>query len=73
MGEVIRKVNTISLGGSGFDIELNHSVKGGRFRDIHIQNDKFRLEMPENEFLPMAACILLAKKQFDIMKGNLHD
>ena len=70
MGEVIKKVGEFKIGGSSFEIELNNSACGGKYRDIHIQNDKFRLEMPENEFLPMAACVLLAKRQFDIMKGN---
>ena len=73
MGDIIRTVNKISLGGSELDIELNHSAVGSKYRDIHIQNDKFRLEVPEDEFLSMAACILLAKRQFDVIKENNLD
>ena len=73
MGDVIRKVSEIKIGKESFDIELNHSTRGSEYRDIHIQNDKFRLEMPENEFLQMAACVILAKSQFDVIKGKNGD
>lgn len=72
MGDVIRVVDKIKIGDAEYEVELNHSVRGGRYRDVHIQNKNFRLEIPENEFMKMAACVLLAKKQFDIMKGE-HD
>lgn len=72
MGDVIKTVRKVKIGGSEFDIELNHSASGGKYRDIHIQNEKFRLEMPENEFLQMAACVILARRQFDVMKGNFN-
>lgn len=71
MGEIIRKICEVSLGDKTFDIELNKSASGGHYRDIHIQNDSFRLEVSENEFLSIAACVLLAKKQFDVIKGNI--
>lgn len=70
MGQVIKKVGEISIGGEVFEIELNHSAKGDIYRDIHIQNRKLRLEVPENEFLQMAACVLLAKKQYELIKGK---
>lgn len=74
MGEVIRTVATIPLmRGVQLDIELNHSASGGKYRDIHIQNERFRLEIPENEFLSIAACVILAKRQFDVIKGNAHE
>lgn len=70
MGDVIRKISEIQIGGATLDVELNHSTRSNGFRDIHLQNDKFRLEISENEFLQMAACVLLAKKQFDILKSE---
>lgn len=73
MGQVIRKIGEISIGDKHFDIELNHSASGGNYRDIHIQNSSFRLEIPENEFLQMAACVLLARKQYDLIKGKIID
>lgn len=68
MGEVICDLGKIKIGDSEFTIELNHSASGSQYRDIHIQNKKFRLEVPENEFLQMAACVMLAKKQLKIIK-----
>lgn len=73
MGDVIEKIATIPIGNDYFDIEINHSVRSTPYRDIHIQNEKFRLEVPENEFLQMAACVILAKRQYDVIKGNLAD
>lgn len=73
MGELIKKIGRIPLAGSSLDVELNKPSSGGHYRDIHIQNESFRLEIPENEFLSMAACVLLAKRQFDVMKGSTDD
>ncbi len=73
MGDVIKKIGEIRLGNALLDVELNHSARGTEFRDIHLQNDKFRLEIPENEFLQMASCVLLAKRQYDVLKGKIKD
>ena len=50
-------------------IELNEPLAKGTNRVIHIQNDKFRMEMIEPEFLKIAGAIVYAKKNFDVMKG----
>lgn len=68
MGELIRVLGQIELGGGKFDVELNHSPNGDELREIHIQNKQFRLAMPETEFLQLSAGILLAKKQLEIIK-----
>lgn len=73
MGDIIRKITDIKLGGSAFEIELNRSTRGHGLYDIHLQNKNFRLEMPEDEFLQMASCILLAKRQLDVIKGIATD
>ena len=70
MGELIKKVSSIRLGGEKFDIELNESTTDTGYKDIHIQNDKFRLSIPQNEFMQMAACVLLAQKQLHLIKGK---
>lgn len=70
MGDVIEKIGTIPIGNNQLDIEINHSARGTSYRDIHLQNEKFRLEIPEKEFLQMAAGVILAKRQFDIVKGK---
>lgn len=73
MGELIKKIDTIKIGNTDLDIEVNHSARGNEFRDIHLQNKKFRLEIPENEFIQMCACVLLAKRQFDVIKGEHNE
>lgn len=70
MGELIRKVSEIKLGNDTFAVELNESTTDTGYKDIHIQNDKFRLSIPQNEFMQMAACVLLAEKQLGLIKGK---
>ena len=73
MGEIIRKIEKIRIGGSEFDIELNKSTASKDKREIHVQNEKFRLALDEKEFVQMACAVLLAKKQFDILKGRKQE
>lgn len=68
MGEIIKNIGCIQIGKSIVDVELNHSTQSDEKYEIHIQNDKFRLALPEKEFLQMASAVLLAKKQLDIIK-----
>lgn len=69
MGSVIKNIRKIKIAGKEFDVELNKSPLRKNEHDIHIQNEKFRLEIPETEFVSMLSCVILAKKQFDILKG----
>jgi len=73
MGEIIKKLGDINIKGQLFDIELNVSTYTEGKREIHIQNKSFRLAIPEHEFLKMSACILLARKQLEIIKGYSVD
>lgn len=68
MGELIRKVSDIKIGNETFAIELNECTNDTGYKDVHIQNDKFRLNVPQNEFMQMAACVLLAQKQLKLIK-----
>lgn len=70
MGEIIRKLGTISFMNQAYDIELNKPVTKEGVNEIHIQNDKVRLAIPESEFLQMAACLRLAKRQLDLIKSG---
>lgn len=69
MGELIRNVGKFCFDGSEFNVELNKSTSQKNARSVHVQNEKFRLELSEREFVQLASCVLLAKKQFDILKG----
>ena len=68
MGEKIKDIGCLQLGKSNITVELNHSTQSGEKYEIHLQNDKFRLALPEKDFLQMASAVLLAKKQLDIIK-----
>lgn len=69
MGELIKTLGELELGGQSFRIELNHSTSGQDEKEIHIQNDKLRFALPEAQFLQMCAAILLAEKQMEQIKG----
>lgn len=68
MGEIIRKIESINIRNTSFDIELNKSSDKSSYRDIHIQNDMFRFEMKEDEFIKIAASIIYAHKQLTNIK-----
>ena len=68
MGELIKKVGTLSIADCLFDIEINASADGTGMREIHIQNDTMRVALPEDQFCKMAACVLLARKQLHQIK-----
>jgi len=67
MGEKIRDVGEFEVKGIRFTIELNESENPEP--DIHIQNEDFRLAMPQSVFFEAGANILLARKQLRIIKG----
>ena len=67
MGEKIKDLGQIRLGKSAFTVELNNPESPEK--EIHIQNQSFRLALGERAFCKMAADILLARKQLMIIKG----
>ena len=69
LGEVLKIVKETKLGGGKFLIEQNEPLVNGGPRVMHIQNEKFRMEMTEPEFLKIASAIVYARKRFDDMKG----
>ena len=73
MGQKIKTLGKFKIGNSEYEVELNKSVSKKSGHDIHIQNEKFRLEMTDLQFVQMASCLLLAKKQFDILKGGVNE
>ncbi len=68
MGEKIKDLSKINIGGADLLIELNHSVNLKHKYDIHIQNDKFRMEFRDSDFIQIASTVLLAKKNFETLK-----
>ncbi|GEM_PF-2748365 len=74
MGDVIKVLDRIKFSRMGgvFEVELNRPSNSQVCpqRAIHIQSPSFRLELREDEFLQLASCVLLAKKQLELLKGG---
>ncbi len=70
MGEVLKVIKEIKLGGGKFLIEQNAPLITGGSNVIHLQNEKFRMEMSEPEFLKIAGSIAWARRNFDFLKGR---
>ena len=68
MGELIKKINMVSLADQQFDIEINAPTDNSGINEIHIQNDKIILALSEKQFCKIATCILLARKQLHQIK-----
>lgn len=68
MGEKIKDIGKIHLGGTDLDVELNHGTRQNEKYEIHIQNEKVRLALSEKDFLQMASVVVLAKKTIGYYK-----
>lgn len=70
MGELLRKIGTLDMKDFQLDVELNNPSANGLERSVHLQNQKFRLEMSESEFYQVAGAILESYRQFEWIKGE---
>lgn len=70
MGELLYVISKVDISGFKFDIELNDgSAASKRPLHVHLQNDRFRLDMPDYEYLQMAIAVREAAKK--IKKNKL--
>lgn len=69
LGEILKVVKETTLGGGKLSIELNEPLAKGGPRVVHLQNEKFRMEMNELLFLKIAGTVAYARRRFDDMKG----
>ena len=69
MGEVLKVLKETKLGGEKFLIEQNAPLAANGFRVIHLQNEKFRMEISEPDFLKIAGAIAWSRRRFDALKG----
>lgn len=69
MGEKIKDLGTISIGKAMLKIELNKGTKARGKYDIHIQNNKIRLNLDEYEFAKLANGIIFASEKIKKNKG----
>lgn len=70
MGEVLKVLNKVKIGDEDFLIEQNAPLVKGGSKVIHLQNEKFRMEIPEQTFLKIAGAIAYSRKRFDVLKGS---
>lgn len=68
MGEKIRTIATGKILESEFEIELNHPTLKGLDQHIHIQSDKFRIEMEKKDFIKYGLSVLVAERNLKTIK-----
>lgn len=70
MGEKIKVIDTVNLENMKFDVELNDgSAASKKPLHIHLQNDRFRLDLPDYSFMQMAIAVCTAKRKLVEKKG----
>lgn len=70
MGEIIKELSTIRLSDGGeIDIELNSSTSGKGENIVHIQNNNFRTEYNQKDYIVLAAAFLDAAYQLKKLKN----
>lgn len=72
MGEKIRDIREINILGMPLMVELNEGYNKKEGRVIHIQNSDFRYYLKEREFLHLAAAIIRANEELEILKGGKY-
>ena len=68
MGEKIRDIHPIKIGKSSLMIELNEGYSASQGRVIHIQNQKFRYLLTENDFYKFSGMVLRSWSEFKYIK-----
>ena len=70
MGELIKKIGTIHIAESEFDIEINEANFSGGEKIIHIQNEKVRYAFSQTDFVKALTTILSAEDYLHYYKGR---
>ena len=69
MGEKLYVISKVDLPSFKFDVELNDgSAASKKPLHIHLQNDRFRLDLPDYEYLQMAMAVRVAAKKLKAVK-----
>ncbi len=69
MGNKIKNLASVELGGVRFDVELNGGTKSENY-DIHIQNENMSICLKDYEFSKFVTSILVANKRMKRFKNN---
>ena len=70
MGEKLKDLGCIELGDITLDIELNSGFSSKENRSIHMQNNVFRYEMLERDFIRVALLLLRSHDELNYIKKN---
>ena len=71
MGEKLCVLSKVELPSFDFDVELNAgSAASAKPYHIHLQNDRFRLDITDKEFIQMAVAVRAAAKKMKAYKDE---
>ncbi len=77
MGEKIKVISQVDIPSFKMDVELNDgSAASKKPLHIHLQNDRFRLDLPDYEYLEMAIAVRVAAnrlKKYKKLESNLNE
>jgi hypothetical protein len=68
MGEKISTLGHVIVSEVEYEVELNHPPSAGLPRQIHIQSERFRIELDEIEFIQTALAFNLAAEKLRRLK-----
>lgn len=68
MGEKLEDLGRLKIGTETFLVEANLGLAGPGGRDIHLQNDKIRIQMYEKHFLEFLAKIISSDAKLKKLK-----
>lgn len=69
MGEKIEDLGELILAGKRFGVDANLGLPGRGGRDIHIQNDQFRFQIYESQYLEFLAKVISSSVKVKKSKG----
>lgn len=67
MGNKIKDLATVEIGGQKYSVELNGGTKKEKF-DIHIQNDKINICLKDFEYSQLVTALCVAQKRMERFK-----
>lgn len=70
MGEKIRDLKEINIGKVKLMVELNEGYTASQGRVIHIQNNRFRYLLKENDFLHLCSEVIRANDELKYLKSH---
>ena len=73
MGEKIKTLSIKKISGYTYEVELNYSPTNNLDKQVHIQSEKFRIELNEKTYLAYAFSLLKAERNLINIKKIGYD